>query len=62
MKIRTIFAMPKYISFVKVVAIFYAIIDAYLALHRAIKSQWLLHSRGNCTLASMGGDSLSYIN
>lgn len=54
--------MPKYISFVKVVAIFYAIIDAYLALYRAIKSQWLLHSRGNCTLASMGGDSLSYIN
>ena len=62
MKIKSIFAVPKYIHDVKVVAIFYAIIDAYLALHKAIKSQWLLHSRGNCTLASMGGDSLSSIN
>ena len=39
----------------------YGYTTAYICKDKeAIKSPWLLHSCCNCTLASMGGDSLSY--
>lgn len=41
---------------------FYGYMKAIICKDKeAIKSQWLLHSCCNCTLASMGGDSLSYV-